>query len=186
MSIFKNDTRSGYDEVVSYSPRYYKGFKEMNTNFIFAGWTLDLMAQALEYLVDEQFIMKCSEEMLWRLENFFGIKFDATKPIEERRNQVASIYLGYGKMSADKIISIIQIYFNTEVQVTFPADEVLIKFDANVNSVLIMDDIYRLLNQRMPAHLKYRLLPNLPLNSNIYWGGLLQDSEILNLRQVIA
>ena len=39
---------SGYEEIASYSPRYYRRIKEMDAVFRLAGWIIDLMAQDME------------------------------------------------------------------------------------------------------------------------------------------
>ena len=45
MLVYNNQQRSGYEEIASYSPRYYRRIKEMDAVFRLAGWIIDLMAQ---------------------------------------------------------------------------------------------------------------------------------------------
>ena len=52
MLVFNNQQRSGYEEIASYSPRYYRSIKEMDAVFRLAGWLIDLMAQDMEDMVE--------------------------------------------------------------------------------------------------------------------------------------
>ena len=66
MLVFNNQQRSGYEEIASYSPRYYRSIKEMDMVFRLAGWIIDLMAQDMEDMVAFQFFI----DRLW--ETFCG------------------------------------------------------------------------------------------------------------------
>ena len=56
MLIFNNQQRSGYEEILSYSPEYYKQIREMDAIFRFAGYTVDMMAAYLEKLRENQLV----------------------------------------------------------------------------------------------------------------------------------
>ena len=51
MLVFNNQQRNGYEEIASYSPRYYRGIKEMDAVFRLEGWLIGLMAQDMEDVV---------------------------------------------------------------------------------------------------------------------------------------
>ena len=55
MNIFHNDSRSGYEEIVSYGPKWLTEYKEMDAVYQYAGWTLDLMASFLEQIIRNRF-----------------------------------------------------------------------------------------------------------------------------------
>ena len=38
MEVFNNQQRSGYEEIVSYGPKWWAEFREMDANYRFAGW----------------------------------------------------------------------------------------------------------------------------------------------------
>ena len=42
MLVFNNQQRSGYEEIASYSPRYYRSIKEMDAVFRLAGWIIEI------------------------------------------------------------------------------------------------------------------------------------------------
>ena len=62
MLVYNNQQRSGYEEIASYSPRYYRNIKEMDAVFRLAGWLLDLMAQNMEDMVAFQFLKYMDDE----------------------------------------------------------------------------------------------------------------------------
>lgn len=51
MIVFHNQQKTGYEEIVSYGPRFYPQIKEMDAIYRFAGWTVDQMAADLENLI---------------------------------------------------------------------------------------------------------------------------------------
>ena len=79
MLVFNNQQRSGYEEIASYSPRYYRSIKEMDAVFRLAGWLIDLMAQDMEDMVAFQFLKYMDDEALTRYEVFLGIAKDPNK-----------------------------------------------------------------------------------------------------------
>ena len=64
MEVFNNQQRSGYEEIVSYGPKWWTEFREMDANYRFAGWTLDLMAHWLERVVNNQFPANADERTI--------------------------------------------------------------------------------------------------------------------------
>ena len=68
-TVFYNQQRSGYEELLSYGPLFYRDLLEMDTNYRFAGKTLDVGAEGLEKLMQDQFIDTADEETISRWEN---------------------------------------------------------------------------------------------------------------------
>ena len=64
MEIFHNRDRPNYEEVVSYGPKWWTEYREMDANYRFAGWTLDLMAYFLEQTVKNQFPSQADERTI--------------------------------------------------------------------------------------------------------------------------
>ena len=64
MEIFGNRWRPNYDEIVSYGPRWLTEYREMDANYRYAGWTLDLMACWLERIVNNDFPAYADEETI--------------------------------------------------------------------------------------------------------------------------
>ena len=86
MEVFNNQQRSGYEEIVSYGPKWWTEFREMDANYRFAGWTLDLMAYWLERVVNNQFPANADERTITTVfEPALGIEPEPDETLEERR-----------------------------------------------------------------------------------------------------
>ena len=60
-TVFYNQQRSGYEELLSYGPLFYRDLLEMDTNYRFAGKTLDVGAEGLEKLMQDLSLIHISE-----------------------------------------------------------------------------------------------------------------------------
>ena len=96
MLVFNNQQRSGYEEIASYSPRYYRSIKEMDAVFRLAGRLIDFMAQDMEDMVAFQFLKYMNDEVLTRYETFLGIKKDESKTLDERKAYISAMLIGAG------------------------------------------------------------------------------------------
>ena len=73
-TVFYNQMRSGYEELLSYGPSFYKNLLEMDVNYRFAGKTLDIGAEGLERLIQDQFIDTADEETISRWERWMNLR----------------------------------------------------------------------------------------------------------------
>ena len=48
MEIFYNSSSPGYEEIVSYGPKWWTEYREMNAVYMFEGWLLDILAKKME------------------------------------------------------------------------------------------------------------------------------------------
>ena len=68
-TVFYNQQRSGYEELLSYGPLFYRDLLEMDTNYRFCRKkALDVGAEGLEKLMQDQFIDTADEETISRWE----------------------------------------------------------------------------------------------------------------------
>ena len=155
MLVFNNQQRSGYEEISSYSPRYYRSIKEMDAVFRLAGWLNDLMAQDMENIVAFQFRKYMDDEALTRYEAFLEITHDLNQTLEERKAYINALLVGAGKISSDKIEAIIS-QFSGCICDGIVLDgstlhiSTVVYADLDIN---IKNRIYDLINQKIPAHI---------------------------------
>ena len=155
MLVFNNQQRSGYEEIVSYSPRYYRSIKEMDAVFRLAGWIIDLMAQDMEDMVAFQFLKYMGDEALTRYEAFLGITKDPNKTLKERKAYISALLIGSGKISKDMIILMINQYGECDCQVKLVGSELKIGMTFKNNDDRYIDEIRRIIRAKGPVHLKY-------------------------------
>lgn len=157
MIVFNNRDRPNYERVVDMGPRWLNEYREMNANYRFAGWTLDLMAQFLEQLVLNEFPRYCDINTLRTYEKIFAIEYDGDVTIEERRRTVLAYWGGIGKINKTAIIGIVSQYTGTIADVRWDNEALIIDFDNTDTKPVSIGMLQKLLRRRMPAHIDYRL-----------------------------
>lgn len=156
MRIFHNRDRPNYQEIISYGPKWLTEYREMDANYQYAGWTLDLMAYWLEQIVCNVFPLHADEATITEFEKFLEIEFDPSATLEERRKVVAAYYyFGYGKLSKTAIQNLIKAYTGCDSDVTYDGLAFSIYIAGNGLPVLMDDKILNIISRRMPAHLGY-------------------------------
>ena len=165
MLVFNNQQRSGYEEIASYSPRYYRSIKEMDAVFRLAGWLIDLMAQDMEDMVAYQVLKYMDDEALSRYEAFLEIVKDPNKTLEERKAYINALLIGSGKLSADKIKAIIRQFVDCECSIELSGAELYINMTFKDDPSKYMKDIRSLIKGKVPAHIEitYRGLDGLDI-----------------------
>lgn len=154
MNVFNNQQRSGYEEIASYSPRFYRKIKEMDAIFRFAGWLSDLMARDLERTISNQFVDLMEEETFSEYEAFLGITKDTKKTLEERKAYVNALLIGSGKISKDKIISIVNQLAECDCDIILEGSELYINMTFKDDPSKYMNDIRSLLKGKVPSHIE--------------------------------
>ena len=158
MEIFYNNVRPNYEEIVSYGPKWWTEYREMDANYRFAGWTLDLMAHFLERTIKNQFPMQADEKTIAMFERLLRIEYDSDMTLEERRRTVAAYYSGTGHLSRSVILQLIKAYTGHDGEVYWDGLRLCIAFNNNSNHKISMGILQKILDRRMPAHIDYRTM----------------------------
>ena len=182
--VFYNRVRSGYEELMSYYPNFWKEILEMRVNNRFAGYTLDRAAGDMEQAVLDQFFETCSQEMVLRYERFLEAE-NPGKELEERRRLLKIAWNGAGKLSAGRIVEAIRQFYGKKLDVVVLfTDRVEIRIQ-KLDSDLTIDraiDVY--LRRVMPANILYDVIYEAPMECGVYVAGVMTEAEILEIRQV--
>ena len=148
-----------YDELISFYPDYYRGIKEMQAILHAQGTILDGLVEAIDIIIDNNFITTAHEEMIERLEAFLEI-VPLTNNLEDRRQNILSYFIGFGHISATKLKALIRAFTQEDSEITFSTK------DENQNYILSItitkkqgvnpdwDILYNLLDNRIPAHIQ--------------------------------
>ena len=156
-TYFDNFSQTGYEELSGWTPTFYRDIKESDANLRFAGATKDLIAQAIEEWCENMFIDTMGEEALSRMEAFYYMSENSSRPIAERRRLLKAAQLGSGKIDRDRITRIVESYTGLS-----PSFEFIHKFNIIMSvpdefSVLV-GDLYKTLKKNMPAHIDFALV----------------------------
>lgn len=155
MEIFNNQQRSGYEEIVSYGPKWLTEYREMDAVYRFAGWTLDLMAYWLERIVNNQFPSEADEQAIRIYEQVLNLDPDPDDTLEERRRTVAAYYSGTGKMSRSTIQSIVRTYSGCDSELWWFGNTLQIRVFCDEGTQFSNKKIYNIVERRMPAHIGF-------------------------------
>lgn len=192
MEIFNNQQRSGYEEIVSYGPKWWTEFREMDANYRFAGWTLDLMAYWLERVINNQFPAHADEKALSVFETIFDITPEPGESLDERRRTVSAYYSGTGKLSKSVIQTIIKSYTGCDSELWWNKTTLEIRIQCNESGEFSQKKVYRIINRRIPAHIpfvirevlcSFELTENIPFDrvsynmEFVWWDGTLNGSH---------
>jgi len=153
--VFYNQQRSGYEELVSYGPYFYKEILEMDANYQFAGKTLDIMAEGLESIVANQFIDFADEEMIRRMERWLNVEVDPSRSLADRRKKLKLVWNGGEKLTGSFIKSLVRSYTgcDDDPSVKMTTFLSICAYVSSENTVYI-SDLEEQLEKMKPAHIK--------------------------------
>lgn len=158
MEIFNNQQRSGYEEIVSYGPKWWTEFREMDATYRFAGWTLDLMAHWLERMANNQFPAHADERAITTVfEPALGIEPDPEESLEERRKTACAYWSGTGKLSKTVIQSIIKAYTGCDSELWWNGTKLQIRIFCDEDGQFSQRKIHNIISRRYPAHLSFTI-----------------------------
>lgn len=155
MEIFCNRERPNYEEIVSYGPRWLTEYREMDANYKYAGWTLDLMAYWLERIINNEFPAYADEKTIVMWERVLRIERDPAMSLEERRRIVEAYLAGPGKMSRSTIKALAVAYTGQECAVYWVGERLRVQFDSGEGVTISVATLRKILRRRLPAHISY-------------------------------
>lgn len=162
MDIFHNLDKPNYERITGYGPKWLAEYLEMDANYKFAGWTLDLAAHFLNRIIENLSPETADEPTITMLERLMRIEYDSPDVLfEERRRTVCAYWYGIGKLNRTSIKNMVQKYTGCECTLRWN-DSVLM-----ISTLSSLDDdrtykfeyskLARILRRRMPAHLGFGL-----------------------------
>lgn len=158
-TVFYNQQRSGYEELLSYGPLFYKELLEMDTNYRFAGATLDVGAEGLEKLMQDQFIDTADEETISRWEKWLNITADSESDLDYRKKKVKLFWNGGDKLSGALIKSLVKNYTGCdETPSVKMTTRLTISAQIKEDNQVYISDLEDLLERMKPAHILVEVL----------------------------
>ena len=157
MEIFRNTPTPYYDQLVSMGPAWLAEFKEMDANYRYAAWTLELGAHFLDQFVKNEFPEYCDEATLKMYEILLNVEYEREVTLEERRRTVSAFWSGNGKINKSNIEGLVSTYTGHQASVRWEGTSLMIDFDNTETINVYLSMLQRILRRRMPAHIDYRL-----------------------------
>lgn len=153
---------NGYEELITYYPRFYREVYEMVEILKAHGKTADGVEDNIERIYLNCFIDYADEATIAKLERFLDIGLNRSRTLEERRRLVKSFFVGFGKVSASMLEEMIQSYTGAGVSSRFePCDKegnnmLYLNFERGDEPTLYTGDINLLLGKKIPAHIAWQ------------------------------
>lgn len=156
MNLFNKNFKSGYEELLTYYPDFYKNVYEMNAILKAQGQLVDNLESGIEQVFFNCFIDTADKNVIACYERMIGIASEDLKSLEERRSLVKSHLVGTGKISASLIKEMIRIYTGADSECRFENSILKIDIDRGDKNYINFGDIEKLLSTKLPAHIKFR------------------------------
>ena len=157
-------TLSGYEELLSMYPDFYREVYEMQEILKIQGKLSDTLKTDIQQVFFNQFVEHADSETIAIYEKIIGIQTDTSKTLEQRRLAVKAFLTGSGKLSETVIKNMISTYTNSDVEcsldtVNYRDDfhTLMIEAERGSGETIILSDITDLIERKIPAHLKYDL-----------------------------
>jgi hypothetical protein len=157
IDLYDYEDKTPHKELLEqWGPSYWKEFREMEANYTFAGWTLDLMQYQVYRMVNNLFIATCDEQTLQKYEKLFGITPQDNQSLDSRRLTVLLLYVGRQKTSFSSM--------RQYIKSTVGADSVLawdpehdytlrVRILASDENSFSIAELHRAMAARVPAHI---------------------------------
>lgn len=179
MKLYEKYFKNGYEELITYYPRFYRDVFEMVEILKAQGRIADSLEDNIERVYLNCFIDYADEAAIEKFEKFLLIGLNRSRSLEERRRLVKSYFVGFGKLSASALKETIGAYTGADVEICLkPYDKegnnalyIYLKQDAM--NILYMSATEQLLYAKIPAHLHYIVITEIErtINQPIFLGA---------------
>ena len=156
MEIFYNSSAPGYEEIVSYGPKWWTEYKEMDAVYMFEGWLLDVLAKKMEQEVKNLYPSQADYPTLLMYEKMLRIEHDTEITIEERRRIVQAYYSGTGHLSRSVILQLIKAYTGHDGEVFWDGPTLCIEFNNDEGEFISIGILQKVIERRIPAHIPFQ------------------------------
>lgn len=150
MKLYERYFKSGYEELITYYPRYYREFFEMVELLKALGRISVEMEDNIERAYLNNFILTADAETIKIWEGLLNITYTAKLTLDQRKRVVIARIMGYGHIGEPEIRGIIANYTDTAVAVDFAGGVISITIDGEIFDET---NLMNTLLQRIPAHL---------------------------------
>lgn len=158
MSLYENAYKSTYEEILTYYPLWYADVLEMTAVWKILCGELDEARNGIVQAVNNCFVNSADEAAISRYEKFLGVTYDGERTLSERRDMVASFFIGKGHIGEPEIVDIMSKFTSGSVSVNFENGIITVKVEREFSDRFNLSDSTYVLQKRIPAHLRLEFL----------------------------
>lgn len=181
IDLYEYESETPHKELLeSWGPSYWKDFREMEANYAFAGWTLDLMAYLYYKVINNLFITTCDEQTLEKYEKLFTITPQKNQNLDEIRQAVLTRYIGNQKVSFDMLAQYVSVVAGVETEVFWDPDRdsvIRIRIPPNDEVQVSYTIVQKALSSKLPAHIQLYFNQQVALE--------IMDKEKISFREIM-
>jgi len=158
-------------EIKSFYPSFIRGFREMEAVFYAAGKMLEDALSELRRMAGNQTVYKADGIALRALEEFLNINYAEERDELQRKNLIASHFIGNGRFGVNEIREIAAVFTPSPCNVRYADSLIEIDIARDIEDNFLLDDFYGIINKRKPAHLSLNVSVSMPFFISAYAGG---------------
>lgn len=178
VKFYPDPVRTGYEELLTYYPKFYRDVFEMNAILKYFGGICDRLEEGTQQAYFNYFILQADEETIAQWERVLGIRYseDLHLTLEQRRQVVLSRLCARSHVGEPEIRTIIGAY---------TPNGVWVDFDKGIIYVVIQGEVFdennlvEALLEKIPAHLrldmKIEIRRESRMDLNINYGSIISN-----------
>ena len=177
---------NSYERMLKFVPVFFQDVFEMNAIYKVDGEMIDELLVHIDVIKANRYISSADEKTISEMEMFFLVDSDKNSTLDDRRKLLVSYLIGFGKVSAKTLKSIIKALSNAESEITFlPADiegnnRLNINF-FNPTESYRLDSVVKVLSKRIPGHIWYNIRIHHEKTATIYTGIAVQNGANIEM-----
>ena len=177
---------NSYERMLKFVPAFFQDVFEMNAIYKVDGEMIDELLVHIDVIKANRYISSADEKTISEMETFFLVDSDKNSTLDDRRKLLVSYLIGFGKVSAKTLKSIIKALSNAESEITFlPADiEGNNRLNINVfnpTESYRLDSVVKVLSKRIPGHIWYNIRIQHEKTTTIYTGIAVQNGANIEM-----
>lgn len=167
MKFYNRYYENGYEELITYYPRFYRDVYEMREILKAHGRIADELETNIEQTFLNFFILTADLETVKVWERTFGITYDEALTLDQRRHVILGKLGGFGHIGEPEIRAIVRQYTDKGESVDFRNGTVVVTLE---ELLFGRANLMETLRSRIPAHLALLLA--------IHFHEIIEESNV--------
>lgn len=158
MSYLNPPYENSFKELCAAMPLFYLDVFEMREILKAQGHDLDSVGDALELIINNNYILTADEPTIKNWETFLGLVNPPDMTLEERRSQVAAMFYPASHIGEPEIKEIFKFFSAGSIDVSFLQGQIELAISLASDEVLSVAAFLQVLARKIPAHLSLHIV----------------------------
>lgn len=172
--------------LLDYLPAFMRQFLEMQEITQAEDAEMDEINARISRIFDNAFIESCDGYGIQKYEKLLGIHAVPQDTLEWRRNRVLARWNYYQLFTYNVLLRKLDTLCGAgNYTVSGNLDGYQLSIGVMQEFTGQIDEVEKLLEKMLPMNISYEVYEEHPVTGNVYVGAMLQEAEIVNIRQVM-